>query len=543
MNRLLLSLLLMLSSTVARAGDIGVFVLADDMSLAGHSFGNALATEDFASGTGTWTTTNLEIMAANGVTLSNLYSYVNCAPTRAALLAGSKQGTHANPFGDVYRSADTITPAADFVPYVETIVTRFQAAGGKVAFFGKPHMNPSWDLGSPAESWAAAMNFDHAEKLLWHASDVRNYAGSGDSFDNADLCYGHNLWVSDNTTLETSYLNDVVFDAAEAFIANTAQGDAADWLVIVATFAPHGPTNCGTDGVGVDSCSGSTVCDGGTARDDRPSGCTATNNRDVVGCHLAEVDSRIATIKALLSLDPATGTDWIGYSADNGSADRGASDECLIDSESKLKSSVYPCGVRVGAVFEGAGITAAGAIMPGLYAFEDLSATLLGLMGYTGALDPTSRSFAACLRDATPSNCWSRESVVVQRWRPNGGLTDGSIRGQPRTDGGADEYLQYQIGAYTRVGGVLRLVVRLIDTSSAPIGGVFAFDEEFYDLTSGDLYADTAEAVSFGNALVSGDFTGPTADQLTALAISQRALDGQWANEGFGVPVLRGGTR
>ena len=523
MKRLMPMLLLLLLPCVAQAkpslGANGkfVFIVGDDIGRLNMGYSRTAGVDTTADAQPA--TPNLDAMATAGVRLDGLLSGPNCTASRqmihgygAAQRPTNRHGTVVQTsVGGAWRSTVTVNPADH-----RTIFRRAEAAGFTTFYAGKFHASPD-RIEQGLENILSLHGIDVAPSVI--QSNPPHPMSLLDSVtvpSGAEDYLGHSCWVGINlagtVSLNTTYNNLQFANDAISYI----QGDGATGkhFMFVAGAAPHLPAEYTTGA----------TCPSLVSADDRPPGdTTSASQYAVFNSGIEYFDTQVGRIRDELSLDPTTGTDILCVIGDNGLPGFGAPSEIETN---RWKSNPYPAGVQVPMVCEGVGIEA-GSVITAKFGFTDLNKTIDAILtggGGGGHLD--GQSFADCLDDNTAAtNCEGPEGVLIQHFAPLGG-SDGTWQSSPQNGdssgvpGWTKDWLLYVTGPYW----INRIY--LTGTTRGP------FYEQFFDeneagvsqyWADGDEIAETA--APGGGALVTGDFTAQTADELAAMNAAHRAFD------------------
>ncbi|MCH2162476.1 MAG: arylsulfatase [Phycisphaerales bacterium] len=227
MNALVLPLLLMLSSGIARAQESSrpniVVIMSDDMGFS-----------DLGCYGGEIRTPNLDELADNGLRFSQFYNCARCCPTRAALLSG----VYSHQAGVGLMMSDRNLPGyrGDIGRDVLTFAESLGRGGYGCYMSGKWHVAKSVRPDGPKDNWPMQRGFDEFYGTI---------TGAGSFYDPTTLCRGNTYITPENDPEyqpETYYYTDAISDNAVKFLQQHAKDEPdSPFLLYVAYTTAHWP--------------------------------------------------------------------------------------------------------------------------------------------------------------------------------------------------------------------------------------------------------------------------------------------------------------
>lgn len=511
----------------------------------------------------TWSTPAMDSLSNSGIRFNNMFSQSTCSPSRGEIIGYGRVGRLSNPLG---RTQTGDIPAITTVGIAAggmNLIRTFQDAGYTVAGFGKLHTGIEQVKNFGGDTWAKQIGFDVYEAMVQ----------SNDPFPLAcidlippidPVCWGHNFWCSydldgnfaiegDGTSTagpNNGYVNDVIHDAAAAYITNTALVSGKH-LIIIGWHAPHAGWDDGSSMPGFEcDYDGDGEITEFLYVDDRVPGSVLANEEPtfsvpIYGEQLEHADGRMGAINGLLNL-AAGGANHLAVAiGDNGVPGQTASATC--STSRGTKGTPYPCGVSVPLAFQGDDIVRTGiGEINGLYRTTDLPKTLARLIG-TAHPRRDGMSFADCLTNSNGkdvSTCPSREVVTTQEWAPLGGNLTAANPWGPRDGDSAAEWDRHELGSITdQFGGKKFFLQRIYDTDVTH--GPYC--ELMFEITGADPYIaavttpieETSCSTPFGGGLIGGGFD---ADEASAYALMSRDID-LHRDRSEPAPAIGGGSR
>jgi arylsulfatase A-like enzyme len=454
-----------------------------------------------------WATPELVDMAAAGIRLNNFRTEMSCTPTRSEIHGYGAVGRASNLNGRAFKvtvpnGINIDTTAAGGANLVRT----FKKLGYTVAGFGKLHLSNEQPVNFSKYTWAKQMGFDHYGAMMVSGGPSRPLGcGSTIRPNIDDAAWGHNWWceyaldgtyqiTGDGTSdagVDNGYSNQVIFDAAKAYIELAIDDSPNKYLIIISSSGPHTPWEDGDD-ITVDYADDDVADE---FVDDRIPGGSASNaasDNPVYGEQLIHLDGLVGEINDVLA-DEA-GLEYMHIVVgDNGvpSAVAGA----LCDGSRGTKKTPYPCGTNTPFVIQGTALGGVGGEeIDALFGAVDLPKTMARLAGGNhGRRDGI--SFADCLtyeNSKTAANCVGNEVLVSHTWEPLGG-DSGTNTAAPKDGDDAAEWTSHELGAIADAcGGKTFMLNRQYNTSA--VHGPFC--EAMYEITSAlvDPYIATANA-------------------------------------------------
>ena len=540
MSRLLATLLLLLFASPAQAV-ISVVVILDDVSRFNVAAYRTAGVDSVTVGSTIQATTNLDAIAAAGVRMNFMHGHMVCSPFRAELVTGAFVNRPSNGYGHVHAGEFPATHVVELATGAPNIWNMAKLAGSATAHFGKWHLGyvlPRAEFGG--QTMLSAMGIDYYDEVVQEncaqaspLSDAEYTAQTGF----ATECLSHRSCVRMDSTnsvvITTDYSGDVEFGSAEAYITAWAAANPGDDLLV--TLAPTAPHNPVADGSGAESCAGE-----GPADDRPPTPNDGLGKEEVYYDMMLYLDGLIGGLRTVLT--NTTEDTRLIVVADNGTPTPWEI-PVELDASKGSKNSFYPLGIFVPMIAEGFDIQTG--VMTGLYSTPDLSATIADLIG-ARASHRDGTSFADCWTETgglTAATCPDRDYVSDSRWIPFGGSA-GTTDRRPIPGDGAGECTRSEDWVYiTTPDDTLRLLGRYRDCDDAN----FEYREEFWEVPLADAnryipttgYDAIATNLAGAGDLVEGDWINApaTADELTALSLSQAILTKQVGNSG-GLPKI-----
>jgi arylsulfatase A-like enzyme len=546
---------------------IMVLTIFDDVHPSGFGPYNVSTATHPETSPDDWLTPELVDMAAAGIRLNNFRTEMVCSPTRAEIHGYGAVGRASNLTG---KATSVLIPAGVGIDVTAAgganLVRTFKKLGYTVAGFGKLHMSNEQPVNFGKDTWAKQMGFDYYGAMM--QSNPGKSAGCGSTIrpDLASTAWSHNWWCEyafDGTYKITGdgdsaddasngYANQVIFDAAEAYIDLAIADSPNKYLIIINFSGPHSPWGDGNDTTADYTETGEPF----EGVDDRIPGSSVSNdvsgtNSAVYGEQLIHVDGLLGQINDLLDFVSAEHMHIVV--GDNGVPNNAAG--ALCDGSRGRKGSPYPCGTNTPFVIQGTALGAAGVEIDALFGAVDLPKTMARLAGGNhGRRDGI--SFADCLtyeNSKTAANCVGNDVLVSNEWAPLGGnglgptYAAGANPAAPTIGDTALDWDRRELGAISDACGSKTFLLHRTYDMSVELD---PFCEVMYEITSGDPYISVAGAVDnlvdsttcdTGSYAGELDQTVMDADETCAYLIMRDAIQAR-ATVTTPAPFLSGGS-
>jgi hypothetical protein len=544
MLRLILLLLLVASPATAVVNSINWAILDDDMSRPMAEFMNDGNDPDWLAGGAPVATPNLNALAAAGFSHPYIITSSLCSPTRSRFLDFGPNWVTG--MGGA-QTPDDDQADGDLSPRVMNLISEAQAAGVKVAVFGKFHLATA-HIFTHGRTWMNMVGPDASIGWLGNVTNVvpgLDYSGVP-----WDDCQGNRLnavFELDGTYyFSTEHSTKNVYDWALAYeSAVEAAGLPEDYLIIVLPPSPHSPNRPG-DNVTLD-------CNGGTeTQNDLPPGAVwsaGLDDGDVYLLNAAYNDLRLG--------DVVTGRDWsrdfVLKMPDNGTytAVLGEVPEC--QASRGAKNTPWPCGVFGYFAMAGPGIVPGSRIDDRLNSVDDVPATILDFLG-THSHHTWGMSIKDCMTASngqSAANCDStRDTVGWAEFMPNFGIPGNIFRGPDPVNDAGGTWNHFENGMFVwERGGPFVFVYRwLYDESVSPM----TFTEGLVPINVGvyqEMYVHPTQdwwASATPGPLSETDQSGwdipATQGAIDALILGHRAIEAMYHRGGQPTPTFTGGS-